>query len=623
MVKRKWVFWSAVVALLVMSSPVAAVETNVYGDPGSDDFSAALAVTSDDAGTIYVTGVFYGDFRGVTSNGWDIWMARVSPAGGFDWFLTWDAPEIDGTDFSQLNPEYPEWVANKAEIVIGADGRLASRIESTVVTATQAGSDPTHDVVTASLQEPQLVSDGELGLIGWGNTTELSVKRTRLDGTEVWSTAMDSGGGRQLAVQADGSVYAGLKLDRLGFQTPAVRVVVLSASGELRWTTDIYDACFRNGDSLITLGGEVAVLLEPARTSNPTLCDPDTQVVSSLDAASGAEINRRILKDTFNIIWCQDPRLGIIDDAHGFGFLDGDECGGGDVFWTNTGYPLLEAGSEVEAFAIVELGIIGQDTTLGYGILRTTATAERWDPAQFEYLGPVTGVMPYDMVVTDTGPVVAGRVFNTAWIGQSAGLDATAAAQPGAAALLTSTFEPSGRFLDDNASVFETDVEWLDAEGITKGCNPPDNTEFCPSASVTRGQMAAFLARALGLTDDGGGDLFIDDDGSVFEASIDKLAVAGITKGCNPAEGNTMFCPNDPVTRGQMAAFLTRALHYTDDGGGDLFSDDDGTVFESSIDKLGTAGVTRGCNPPINDQFCPNSTVSRGQMAAFLHRALG
>jgi hypothetical protein len=134
--------------------------------------------------------------------------------------------------------------------------------------------------------------------------------------------------------------------------------------------------------------------------------------------------------------------------------------------------------------------------------------------------------------------------------------------------------------------------------------------------------MAAFLARALELTDDGGGNSFIDDNGSIFEADIAKLAAAGITKGCNPPD-NTMFCPNDPVTRGQMAAFLVRALGYIDDGGGDLFTDDDGSIFETSIDKLATAGVTRGCNPPANDMFCPNANVTRGQMAAFLHRALG
>jgi hypothetical protein len=134
--------------------------------------------------------------------------------------------------------------------------------------------------------------------------------------------------------------------------------------------------------------------------------------------------------------------------------------------------------------------------------------------------------------------------------------------------------------------------------------------------------MAAFLVRALGYTDDGGGDLFLDDDGSVFEKAIDRLATAGVTVGCNPPDNNR-FCPDDHVTRGQMAAFLVRAFGYTDSGGGDLFLDDDGSIFERAIDRLATAGVTVGCNPPDNNRFCPTDNVTRGQMAAFLRRAFG
>jgi hypothetical protein len=116
-------------------------------------------------------------------------------------------------------------------------------------------------------------------------------------------------------------------------------------------------------------------------------------------------------------------------------------------------------------------------------------------------------------------------------------------------------------------------------------------------------------------------DPFIDDDESVFEADIERLAAAEITKGCNPP-ANIRFCPDRPVTRGQMAAFLVRAVGYTDSGGGDLFDDDDGSVFEADIDRLGTAGVTKGCNPPANDRFCPARNVSRAEMATFLVRAL-
>ncbi|MDJ0665532.1 MAG: S-layer homology domain-containing protein [Acidimicrobiia bacterium] len=174
------------------------------------------------------------------------------------------------------------------------------------------------------------------------------------------------------------------------------------------------------------------------------------------------------------------------------------------------------------------------------------------------------------------------------------------------------------RFLDTGVSIFLADIEWLADEGVTKGCSPPINDFYCPKDQVTRGQMAAFLVRFLGLTDRGETD-FADDDGSVFEADIEKLAAAGITRGCNPPT-NDRFCPNDPVTRGQMAAFLTRALELPAATGID-FTDDDGSIFEDAIERLAAAGITRGCNPPANDRFCPTATVTREQMAAFLHRA--
>ncbi|MCP3998127.1 MAG: S-layer homology domain-containing protein, partial [bacterium] len=173
---------------------------------------------------------------------------------------------------------------------------------------------------------------------------------------------------------------------------------------------------------------------------------------------------------------------------------------------------------------------------------------------------------------------------------------------------------------DDIAdSVFIGDILWLAESGITKGCS---DTSFCPTQYVTRGQMAAFLSRALGYTNSGDGDLFTDDDGSIFEVSIDRLATAGVTKGCNPPI-NDNFCPDNYVTREQMAAFLVRALNLIDQDPQIDFDDDDTSIFEDAIEKLATAGITKGCNPPTNSNFCPHDRVTRQQMAAFLNRALG
>jgi 2',3'-cyclic-nucleotide 2'-phosphodiesterase (5'-nucleotidase family) len=177
------------------------------------------------------------------------------------------------------------------------------------------------------------------------------------------------------------------------------------------------------------------------------------------------------------------------------------------------------------------------------------------------------------------------------------------------------------RFVDDDGDVHETNIEVIAAAEITRGCNPPDNDEFCPDDPITRGQMAAFLNRALnlGASDE---DFFTDDDASIFEADINAIAAVGITKGCNPPD-NDEFCPNDPVTRAQMASFLVRALRLSAGGDADLFVDDDQSVHEADIDRLGVAAITRGCNPPDNDEFCPNDPVTRAQMATFLARTFG
>lgn len=43
-------------------------------------------------------------------------------------------------------------------------------------------------------------------------------------------------------------------------------------------------------------------------------------------------------------------------------------------------------------------------------------------------------------------------------------------------------------------------------------------------------------------------------------------------------------------------------------------------TFHSDIAWLADAGITQGCNPPSNDLFCPEDEVTREQMAAFMHR---
>lgn len=54
----------------------------------------------------------------------------------------------------------------------------------------------------------------------------------------------------------------------------------------------------------------------------------------------------------------------------------------------------------------------------------------------------------------------------------------------------------AGEFTDVPANnPHRNDITWLADAGVTLGCNPPANTEYCPDQAVRRDQMASFLKR--------------------------------------------------------------------------------------------------------------------------------
>lgn len=165
-------------------------------------------------------------------------------------------------------------------------------------------------------------------------------------------------------------------------------------------------------------------------------------------------------------------------------------------------------------------------------------------------------------------------------------------------------------FWDVVSTPFRGDIERTFLHGVTFGCSP---INFCPALATTREVMAAWLANALELPR-ATSDYFTDDETSPHEDAINRIAAAGITAGCSA----TTFCPTGSVTRGQMAAFLTRAfrLPWT---ARDYFTDDETSIFEGDINRLALSGITAGCG---RMRFCPAGIVSREQMAAFLWRAV-
>ena len=143
---------------------------------------------------------------------------------------------------------------------------------------------------------------------------------------------------------------------------------------------------------------------------------------------------------------------------------------------------------------------------------------------------------------------------------------------------------------------------------------------FCPGDPIERWVMAVWLIRVLGgPVGADGASRFADVDSSEWWSPFtEALADRGVTKGCktNPLR----YCPDQSVNRAQMASFIVRAFDLPPAAPAG-FADTAGNTHRSDIDALAAAGITKGCKTgPL--RYCPDQPVTRAEMATFLHRAL-
>ncbi len=114
---------------------------------------------------------------------------------------------------------------------------------------------------------------------------------------------------------------------------------------------------------------------------------------------------------------------------------------------------------------------------------------------------------------------------------------------------------------------------------------------------------------------------FIDDDGNPHEPNIEFIAERGITRGCNPPTVDR-FCPGNGVTRAEMAAFLLATIGEPPASSfSGTFNDvPAGAWYAPYVEALAALQITSGLG---DGNYGPNLAVSRAEMAVFLARAFG
>ena len=201
----------------------------------------------------------------------------------------------------------------------------------------------------------------------------------------------------------------------------------------------------------------------------------------------------------------------------------------------------------------------------------------------------------------------------------SVAVAALAVVSAGVAAAQTDGAAETDGFDDvPDGAFFSDTVSELAEEGVFEGTECADGG-FCPDDPIDRKTMAVWTVRVL----DGRNPFavprtrFNDVDGSSFYARYIER-MADLGVTGGCGDGSG-FCPDRSVTRAQMAAFLSRAYRLPD-GPDPGFGDVASDAWHAAdVARLVASGITKGCGDGTD--FCPEQDTTRGQMAVFLHQA--
>ena len=192
-----------------------------------------------------------------------------------------------------------------------------------------------------------------------------------------------------------------------------------------------------------------------------------------------------------------------------------------------------------------------------------------------------------------------------------------------AAAGLAATAAAQDRYTDVNSThhaAHKDHIETLERLGVFDGTECGAR-KFCPTDPAKRWEVAVWIVRVVD-----GQDPFPVARSSFADVKnsdwwmpyVERLYDLGITKGCKRSP--LRYCPDDTVSRAQMASFLVRAFRLQRAPSAN-FADTRGNHHEENIDALFAVGITVGCKQRPA-RFCPDRPATRAHMATFLNRGL-
>ncbi len=176
----------------------------------------------------------------------------------------------------------------------------------------------------------------------------------------------------------------------------------------------------------------------------------------------------------------------------------------------------------------------------------------------------------------------------------------------------------AGAFWDDDETPIAPLADLMVSMGLLTGCDPL-GLQLCPDQELTGEDLEGLLREALDLDVDPGSYLPYDWDPVESAIRFTRFSSLEQALGCN----RWVYCPDQPLSRGELAAVVAGALELEPVPSALYYSDLNGHFAAGAVNALVQAEVLHVCRSAAPGPFDPEGIVTRAEAIELLARALG